>query len=53
MGSATSNEIVNVNFNINAVDASGFDSLLVDRRNTIVGIINSALTKRGKVGVTS
>ena len=42
-----------VNFNINTVDAAGFDSLLVDRRNTIVGIINSALTKRGKVGVTS
>ena len=44
---------VTVNFNINTVDAAGFDELLVDRRNTIVGIINSALTKRGKVGVTS
>tara|TARA_Y100000004_G_scaffold196128_1_gene265177 strand:+ start:8131 stop:10170 length:2040 start_codon:yes stop_codon:yes gene_type:complete len=53
LGSSTSNEIVNVNFNINTVDAAGFDELLVDRRNTIVGIINSALTKRGKVGVTS
>ena len=46
-------EAVTVNFNINTVDAAGFDELLVDRRNTIVGIINSALTKRGKVGVTS
>ena len=46
-------DAVTVNFNINTVDAAGFDSLLVDRRNTIVGIINSALTKRGKVGVTS
>ena len=46
-------DAVTVNFNINTVDAAGFDELLVDRRNTIVGIINSALTKRGKVGVTS
>jgi len=44
---------VTVNFNINTVDASGFDELLVDRRNTIVGIINQALAKRGKVGVTA
>jgi len=43
---------VTVNFNINTVDASGFDELLVGRRNTIVGIINQALTKRGKQGVT-
>lgn len=44
---------VTVNFNINTVDASGFDELLVDRRNTIVGIINQALAKRGKQGVTA
>lgn len=44
---------VNVNFNINTVDAAGFDELLVDRRSTIVGIINSALNQRGKVGVTN
>ncbi len=44
---------VNVNFNINTVDASDFDELLVDRRTTIVGIINSALNQRGKVGVTN
>jgi hypothetical protein len=44
---------VNVNFNINTVDASGFDELLVGRRNTIVGIINQALAKRGKQGVTA
>jgi flagellar hook-basal body complex protein FliE len=46
-------EQVTVNFNINTVDASGFDELLVDRRNTIVGIINQALAKRGKQGVTA
>ena len=44
---------VTVNFNINTVDAAGFDELLVDRRSTIVGIINSALNQRGKVGVTN
>jgi len=44
---------VSVNFNINTVDAAGFDELLVDRRSTIVGIINSALNQRGKVGVTN
>ena len=43
---------VSVNFNINTVDASGFDELLVDRRATIVGIINQAMNSRGKQGVT-
>mgnify|MGYP005693204873 CR=1 FL=1 len=42
---------VNVNFNINTVDASDFDSLLVERRGTIVGIINQAMERRGKMGV--
>ena len=42
---------VNVNFNINTVDAADFDSLLVERRGTIVGIINQAMERRGKVGV--
>lgn len=42
---------VNVNFNIETVDASGFDDLLIDRRGTIVGIINQAMEKRGRVGV--
>lgn len=42
---------VNVNFNISTVDASDFDELLVERRGTIVGIINQAMERRGKVGV--
>jgi len=42
---------VNVNFNIQTVDASDFDTLLVERRGTIVGIINSAMERRGKMGV--
>ena len=42
---------VTVNFNISTVDAEDFDSLLVKRRGTIVGIINQALQKKGKQGV--
>ena len=44
---------VNVNFNITTVDARDFDQLLVERRGTIVGIINNAMNQRGKNGVTS
>jgi hypothetical protein len=43
---------VTVNFNISTVDATGVDDLLINRRGTIVGIINQAMNKRGKVGVT-
>jgi hypothetical protein len=43
---------VQVNFNITTTDAKGFDSLLVERRSTIVGIINQAMNTRGKTGVT-
>jgi tape measure domain-containing protein len=46
MGSTT------VNFNISTVDAQGFDEILLNRRNTIVGIINEATNKRGRVGAT-
>ena len=44
---------VNVNFNITTVDARDFDQLLVERRGTIVGIINNAMNQRGKAGVTA
>lgn len=43
---------VTVNFNISTVDAQGFDEILINRRSTIVGIINEATNKRGRVGVT-
>ena len=43
---------VQVNFNITTVDAKDFDQLLVERRGTIVGIINNAMNQRGRVGVT-
>jgi tape measure domain-containing protein len=43
---------VTVNFNISTVNADGFDEILLNRRSTIVGIINEATNKRGRVGVT-
>ena len=39
---------VNVNFNITAVDSQSFDELLVQRRDTIVGVINEALNENGQ-----
>ena len=36
-----------VNFNINTLDASGFDDLLVRNRGTITQIINNAVNERG------
>ena len=38
---------VNVNFTINAVDASGIDRLLIERRGTISRIINESVNERG------
>ena len=37
-----------VNFNINTVDASGFEDLLVRSRGTITQLINNAVNERGK-----
>ena len=37
-----------VNFNINTLDASGFDDLLVRSRGTITQLINNAVNERGK-----
>ena len=36
-----------VNFNINTLDASGFDDLLIRNRGTITQIINNAVNERG------
>jgi hypothetical protein len=48
MGSA---EPVSVNFTIQATDASGFDELLVSRKNQIVAMISQAMNQKGKVGL--
>lgn len=39
---------VNVNFNINAVDAASFDELLISRKNLIVGTIQQAFRQQGR-----
>jgi hypothetical protein len=44
----TDGKAVNVTFNINTVDASGFDDLLVRSRGTITQLINSAVNERGE-----
>lgn len=53
MGGMGGKEPVTVNFNITTNDARGFDELLVERRSTIVGIINQAMNSRGRTGVTA
>ena len=44
----TGGQAVTVNFNINTLDASGFDDLLVRSRGTITQLINNAVNERGK-----
>jgi hypothetical protein len=38
-----------INFNVQAIDASSFNSYLVNNRGTIEGIINASLTSNGSV----
>ena len=42
---------VNVNFNINTVDASGFEELLIRSRGTITQLINNAVNERGRTAL--
>ena len=42
---------VNVNFTINAVDASGFEELLFRSRGTIAQLINNAVNERGREAI--
>ena len=42
---------VTVNFNINTVDARGFNELLVNSRGTIVNLINTAMNEKGKMAI--
>ena len=44
----TTGSPVNVNFNINTVDASGFEDLLVRSRGTISQLINQSLNEKGQ-----
>jgi len=42
---------VNVNFNINTVDARGFNELLVNSRGVIINMINSAVNEKGRQAI--
>ncbi len=45
---AVGGEAVNVNFNIQATDATGIDDLLLSRKNQIVAMVSQAMNQRGK-----
>ncbi|MBT7895869.1 MAG: hypothetical protein HN564_02630, partial [Flavobacteriales bacterium] len=45
------NQPVTVNFNINTVDARGFNELLVNSRGVIVNLINSAVNEKGRAAI--
>ena len=42
---------VTVNFNLNTVDARGFNELLVNSRGVIVNMINSAVNEKGRMAI--
>ena len=47
----TSGQPVSVNFNINAIDSTGFEEVLINNRGTITAIINNALNEQGKASL--
>jgi hypothetical protein len=50
--SNTTENNVNISFNITANDTEGFDNLIESRRGMIVNLINQAMNDRGTLGVT-
>jgi hypothetical protein len=44
---------VTVNFNVTAMDAESFQGKLAEQRDTIVGIINEAVTDTGRAPITA
>ena len=38
---------ININFTINATDAKGIDTLLIERKSLITNIVRSAVAERG------
>ena len=42
---------VTVNFNINTVDARGFNELLVNSRGVIINMINQAVNEKGRMAI--
>ena len=47
-GDLNRGEPVNINFNIQANDATGFDDLLIQRRGLITQMVSDAMTERGQ-----
>ena len=41
----------NITFNINAVDVTGVQELLIQNRSTITNLVNQALNQRGKAAL--
>ena len=51
-GMGLGKEVV-VNFNVTAIDADSFQSKLAEQRDTIVGIVNEAVTNTGRRPITA
>ena len=50
-GMAASSSNVNISFNVSANDASGFETMLSDRKNQIVSMVVQAMNQKGKPGI--
>ena len=50
--SSTAQGAVNINFNVQAMDARSFQSAMVQNKAVVVGIVNQALNMRGRYGIT-
>lgn len=51
--SGSSQGAVNINFNVQAMDARSFQSAMVQNKAVVVGIVNQALNMRGRSGITA
>ena len=52
-GGSTGGDNINVTFNINTIDSTDFNSLLTERQDMIIGMINRGLAERGKRSLTA
>ena len=50
-GMAASSSNVNISFNVSANDATGFETMLADRKNQIVSMVVQAMNQKGKPGI--
>ena len=42
---------VTVNFTVNATDAQSFDNMIAQRKNMIIGMVDQAFHRQGKIGI--